>query len=108
MPLLETFVNTLEEGTNTSHFTPKSASCKLPKVSNKVTSRKWTLIRNANYLVKATNKFVEGFTNVERHKLESKEIMTTLLIESNEKLAIKQMEFKLESWRLELESCAQV
>ncbi len=48
-------------------------------------------------MVKATNKVVEGFINVERHKLESREIMTTLLIESNEKLAIKQMEFKLES-----------
>jgi hypothetical protein len=34
--------------------------------------------------------------------------MTTLLIESNEKLAIKQMEFKLESWKLELKSHAQV
>jgi hypothetical protein len=48
--------------------------------------------------VKATNKFAKGFLDVERHKLESRERMTTLLIEeSNEKLAIKQMEFKLES-----------
>jgi hypothetical protein len=39
----------------------------------------------------------KGFINVERHKLESRVRMTTLLIESNEKLAIKQMEFKLES-----------
>ncbi len=107
MPLPETFLNTSKEGTNISPFTPKSVSCKLPKVSDKVASRKWTLIGNANYLVKATNKFAKGFINVERHKLESRERMTTLLIEeSNEKLAIKQMEFKLESWKLELESRA--
>jgi hypothetical protein len=52
------------------------------------------------------NKFVEGFINVERHKLESRERMTTLLIKSNEKSAIKQMEFELESQKLELGSCA--
>jgi hypothetical protein len=43
------------------------------------------------------NKFAKDFINVERHKLESRERMTTLLIESNEKLVIKQMEFELES-----------
>jgi hypothetical protein len=34
--------------------------------------------------------------------------MTTLLIESNEKLIIEQMEFELPSSKLELELCAQV
>jgi hypothetical protein len=43
------------------------------------------------------NKFAKGFINVERHKLESRERMTTLFVESNEKLAINQMEFKLQS-----------
>jgi hypothetical protein len=33
--------------------------------------------------------------------------MIALLIESNEKLAIKQMEFKFKSSKLELQSCAQ-
>jgi hypothetical protein len=55
------------------------------------------LIRNANYLVEAMNKFVEGSINVERHKLEFGERMTILFIKSNEKLAIKQMEFEFES-----------
>jgi len=40
VPLPETFVNTLEEGTNTSPLTPKGASCKLPWVSGKVASHK--------------------------------------------------------------------
>jgi hypothetical protein len=38
VPLCETFVNTMEEGTNTSSLTPKSASCKLPGVSGEITS----------------------------------------------------------------------
>jgi hypothetical protein len=38
-------------------------------VSNKVASRKWKLIGNVNYLTETMNKFVEGFINVERHKL---------------------------------------
>jgi hypothetical protein len=33
--------------------------------------------------------------------------MTILFIKSNEKLAIKQMEFEFESWKLELKSHAQ-
>jgi hypothetical protein len=53
------------------------------------------------------NKFVKGFLNIGRHKLKYKERMMALLIESNGKLAIKQMEFKLESQKLELESHAQ-
>jgi hypothetical protein len=57
--------------------------------------------------VEAMNKFVEGSINVEKHKLESRERMTILFIESNEILAIKQMEFELESRKLELESHAQ-
>jgi hypothetical protein len=73
VPLPKTFVNKLEEGTNTSPFTPKGVSCKLPKVPDKIASRRRTLIGNANYLVKATNKFAKGFINVERHKLESRE-----------------------------------
>ncbi len=97
MPLPETFVNTLKEGTNTFPFTPKNVSCKLPKVFDKVASCKQTLIGNANYLAKATKKFAKGFINVERYKLESRERMTTLFIKSNEKLAINQMEIKLES-----------
>ncbi len=40
VPLPETFLNTSKEGTNISPFTPKSVSCKLPKVSDKVASRK--------------------------------------------------------------------
>jgi hypothetical protein len=36
VPLPETFVNTLEKGANTSPLTPKGASCKLPKISDKV------------------------------------------------------------------------
>ncbi len=107
MALPETFVNTLEEGTNTSPLTPKGASCKLPRVFGKVTSHKRILIGNANYLVESMNKFVEGSINVERHKLESRERITILFIEPNEKLAIKQMEFEFESRKLELESYAQ-
>ncbi len=106
VPLPKTSVNTMEEGTNTSPLTPKNVSCKLPRFSSKVTSCKQALIGNANYLMKIMNKFAEGFINVEKHKLESREIMTTLLIESNEKWAIKQMEFELESRKLELGSCA--
>jgi hypothetical protein len=34
--------------------------------------------------------------------------MITLLIESNQKLAIRQMEFEFENRKLELESCAYV
>jgi len=56
--------------------------------------------------VKAMNKFAKGSINVEKHKLESRERMTTLLIESNEKLAIKQMEFEFDNRKLELGSCA--
>jgi hypothetical protein len=59
-----------------------------------------------NYLAKAMNKFVKGSINVEKHKLEYKGKMITLFIESNEKLAIKQMEFEFENRKLELESCA--
>jgi hypothetical protein len=38
------------------------------------------LIRNANCLAEAMNKFVKGSINVEKHKLEFEERMTTLLI----------------------------
>jgi enoyl reductase-like protein len=107
VPLPENFVNTSKEGTNIFHVTPKSTSCQLPKVFGKVTFRKQALIGNANYLVEAMNKFAKGYINVERHKLKYGERMTTLLIESNEKLAIKQMEFELESQKLEFESRAQ-
>jgi hypothetical protein len=62
VPLLETFVDTPKEGMNVFPFTPKS-------VFGKITYHKWSLIRNANYLSKAMNKFVEGSINVERHKL---------------------------------------
>jgi hypothetical protein len=44
----------------------------LPRVSGKIAYCKWSLIRNANYLAKAMNKFV-GSINVERHKLPRKE-----------------------------------
>jgi hypothetical protein len=57
--------------------------------------------------MKALNNFTKGSINVERHKLESKERMTTLLIGSNEKLAIKQMEFELENQKHELKFRAQ-
>jgi hypothetical protein len=80
VPLLETFVNTLEEGTNTSPHTPKSVYCKLRKVSGKIATCKQALIGNANYLAKAMNKFVEGSINVERYKLEYNERMIALLI----------------------------
>ncbi len=96
---------TPKEGMNISPFIPKSVSCKLPKVSNKIVYCKQSLIRNANYLAKAMNKFVEGSINVERQTI--KERMITLLIESNEKLTIKQMEFELKSRKLELESPTQ-
>jgi hypothetical protein len=75
-------------------------------VFGKITSRKWSLIGNASYLAKAMNKFAKGSINVEKHKLESKGKMITLLIESNEKLAIKQVEFEFENRKLELKSCA--
>ncbi len=101
--LREMFDNTPKEGTNISSLTAKSVSCKLPKVFRKVPSRKWALIGNANYLVKAMNKFAKGSINANRHKLEFGERMTTLLIKSDEKLVIKQMKFELESWKLELE-----
>ncbi len=71
--LPKTFVDTPKEGTNIFPFTPKSVSCKLPRVSNKITYCKQSLIRNANYLAKAMNKFAEGSINVERHKLPRKE-----------------------------------
>ncbi len=64
------------------------------------------MIGNANYLVKAMNKFAKGSINVEKHKLESRGKMITLLIESNQKLVIRQMEFEFENQMLELESCA--
>ncbi len=80
----------------------RGASCKLPRVFGNVTSHRWALIGNANYLVEAMNKFVEGSINVDKHKLESRERMITLFIKFNEKLAIKQMEFEFESQKLEL------
>jgi hypothetical protein len=40
MPPFETFINTLEEGTNTSPLILKSISCKLFGVFGKITSRK--------------------------------------------------------------------
>jgi hypothetical protein len=49
------------------------------------------------------NNLKKGSINVERHKLEFKEKMTTLLVGSNEKLVIKQMEFELENQKLDLE-----
>jgi len=100
VPLLETLVNTPKEGTNIS-LTPKNVSCKLPEVFGKVPSHKGTLIANANCLVEAMKKYVKGSINVEKHKLEFGERMITLLIESNEKLVIKQMEFEFESQKLE-------
>jgi hypothetical protein len=106
VPLFATCINTPKEGTNTSSLTPRSVSCKLSKVSGKVPFHKRALIGNANYLAEAINKFAKGSINVERHKLEFGERMTTFLIESNEKLAIKQMEFELESQKPKLE-CAQ-
>ncbi len=106
VPPFETFINTLSEGTNISPFTLKNVSCKLFEVSNKITSHKWSLIGNVNYLVKAMNKFAKGSINVEKHKLESREKMITLLIESNKNLVIKQMEFEFENWKFKLESCA--
>jgi hypothetical protein len=57
-------------------------------------------------LAKAMNKYAKGYINDEKHKLESRGKMITLLIESNEKLVIKQMEFEFENQKLELESCA--
>ncbi len=72
VPLPKTFVDTPKEGTNISPFTPKSVSCKLRRDSGKITYCKRSLIRNANYLAKATNKFAEGSINVERHKLSRK------------------------------------
>jgi hypothetical protein len=42
-----------------------------------------------------------------RDTIESKERITTLLIGSNDKLAIKQMEFELENQKLELQFHAQ-
>jgi hypothetical protein len=91
------FVTTSKEGTHISPLDLKNVACKLPKVSSKITFQKCSLIKNANYLVKAMNKFVEGFINVEKHKLELGENMIVLLIKSNEKLAIKQMKFELVS-----------
>ncbi len=66
VPLPKTFVNRLEEGTNISPLTTKNVSCKLHRVSGKVSSRIQALIGNANYLAKAMNKFAEGSINVER------------------------------------------
>jgi hypothetical protein len=77
--LLETFVNTPKEGANTSSLNPKNVSCKLLKVSSKVPSRKQALIGNVYYLVEAMNKFAKGSINVERHKVEFGERVTTLL-----------------------------
>jgi hypothetical protein len=66
VPLPETFINTLEESTNTSPLTRNFFSCKLHKVSGKVSSRIQALIGNANYLVETMNKFAKGSINVER------------------------------------------
>ncbi len=66
VPLPKTFVNTLEEGTNTSPLTPKNISCKLHRVFGKVASHIQALIGNVNYLIEAMSKFVEGSINVER------------------------------------------
>ncbi len=60
-----------------------------------------------NYFVEVMNKFPEGFINVEIHKLDYEERMTTLFIKSNKKLAINWMECELQNWKLELESCPQ-
>jgi hypothetical protein len=46
-------------------------------------------------VAEAMNKFVKGFLNIGRHKLKSKERIMALLIESNGKLTIKQMELSL-------------
>jgi hypothetical protein len=59
------FVTTSKEGTHILPLNLKNVSCKLPKVFNKITFHKCLLIKNANYLVKAMNKFVEGFIKVE-------------------------------------------
>jgi hypothetical protein len=61
---------------------------------------------NASYLAKAMSKFTKAYISDEKHKLESRGKMITLIIESNEKLVIKQMEFEFENRKLELESCA--
>lgn len=98
----EMFVITSKESTHISPLNLNNLSCKLPKVSSKITFHKCSLIKNANYLVKVMNKFAKGFINVEKHKLELGENMIALLIKSNEKLAIKQMKFELVSWELEL------
>ncbi len=52
------------------------------------------------------SKFTKAYISDEKHKLESRGKMITLIIESNEKLVIKQMEFEFENRKLELESCA--
>ncbi len=92
----------LNLGTHISPLNLKNVSCKLPKVFSIITFHKCSLVKNANYLVKAMNKFTEGFINVEKHKLKLGENMIALFIKSNEKLAIEQVKFELVSWKLEL------
>ncbi len=58
----------------------------------KITFYKCSLTENDNYLLKAMNKFANLFINVEKHKEKSRKKMTILLIKSNEKLIIEQME----------------
>jgi len=73
----------------------------------KITFYKCSLTENANYLVKAMNKFAIFFINVKKHKAKSRKKIDNSAYISNEKLVIKQMKFEFESLRRESQFHAQ-
>ena len=83
--------------------TPRSAACKLLGHTGHPNARKRQLT-GAEYLADAMRVFGEGATNVERHKVESQMQMTTMLIESQERLAKHVMDMELETRRIEAEA----
>jgi hypothetical protein len=48
-------------------------------------------------------KFVEGSFQVERHKMEAQERMYNIQMETNKIIAMKQMDMKMETRRLDME-----
>ena len=76
--------------------TLRSTACKLPRHTGHPNARKRQVI-GPEYLADAMRVFGEGATNVERHKVESQMQMTTMLIESQERLAKHDMDMEFET-----------
>ena len=83
---------------------PKTASCMKPGVDVKPKSRKCILIGNATYMADTITKFAEGYFQVERHKMEAQERMHNIQMETNKAIAMKQMDMKMETMRLDMEA----